>query len=271
LRFPANLVAAGDVFRRFQGTARMDPTWYRTFFSGVVNEFWQQVMPAEHTRAEVEFAAGELRLTAGSRVLDVPCGHGRHTVELARRGYRVTGIDISADNLARAERAATEAGVRLDLRQADMGELGVLPAFDAAVTLGNSFGYLDHPGTSRLVQSVAAALQPGGRWLIDTGMTAESLLVNLRDELEYPSPTGIGIKIKNRYLVDISCLETEMDFIGGGQTETRRFWHWVFTVGEIRRMLAAAGLNVVAMYAGINREPFAVGCPFLYLVAEKIV
>lgn len=248
----------------------MDPTWYRTFFSGVVNEFWQQVMPAEHTRAEVDFAATELRLAPGSCVLDLPCGHGRHTVELARRGCLVTGIDISADNLARASKLADEAGVRLDLRQADMGELGDLPPIDAALTLGNSFGYLDHSGTSRFVQSVAAALRPGGRWLIDTGMTAESLLLNLRNELEFPSPTGISIKIRNRYLVDISCLETEMDFIGSGQPETRRFWHWVFTVGEIRRMLAEAGLNVVAMYSSIGREPFVVGCPFLYLVAENV-
>jgi len=249
----------------------MNPTWYRTFFSGVVNEFWQQVMPAEHTRAEVDFAASELQLAAGSRVLDLPCGHGRHAVELGRRGCLVTGIDISADNLARAGRLADEAGVRLDLRQADLAETADLPICDAAITLGNSFGYLDHAHTSRFVLSVAAALKPGGRWLIDTGMTAESLLPNLRDELEFPSPTGISIKIRNRYLADISCLETEMDFIGGGQTETRRFWHWVFTVGEIRRMLAAAGLKVVAMYSNASREPFAVGCPFLYLVAEKLV
>lgn len=246
----------------------MDPNWYRDFFHGVPNDLWQQVMPAEHTLAEVDMAWRELRLKAGDHVLDVPCGFGRHTVELARRGCQVTGLDISADNLSRARRAASEACVALELRQADMADLPALPACDAALTMGNSFGFLDQARTARFIGSVAAGLRAGGRWLIDYGAVAESILPHLRPVLEYPSP-AISVRIENKYLPWESCLETTFTFTRGGQVETRVGWQFVFTLSEVRRMLAAAGLETVACYGNVAGEAYELGSPYLYLVAEK--
>jgi len=73
----------------------VDPRWYETFFEGdwlelAVNHDERQ------TRAEVDFMVERLHLEPGARVLDLACGHGRHAIELADRGFRVTGADISA-------------------------------------------------------------------------------------------------------------------------------------------------------------------------------
>ncbi len=73
----------------------------------------------------------------------------------------------------------------------------------------------------------------------------------------------------NRYLADQSCLESTFEFTRDGQTEVRRSYHFVFTVAELRRMLAGAGLSVAALYGGPNGEPYSMGSPWLILVAEK--
>jgi SAM-dependent methyltransferase len=246
----------------------MDPYWYRTFFDGVTVDWWRSAATPEWTKADVDLAWKELHLDAGRRVLDCPCGTGRHAIELARRGCQVTGIDISAYSLDLARRDAAEAGAIVDFREGDMLDLGYLPEVDAALTLGNSLGYLDHAGTCRFVQTVAAALRQGGRWLIDTGAVAESILPTLKPALDFESG-GIQVHIANNYLAAESCLETTFEFRHDGQTETRRTWQFVFTVAEIRRMLAAAGLNTVALYGWGSGEPYSLGSQGLCLVAEK--
>jgi cyclopropane fatty-acyl-phospholipid synthase-like methyltransferase len=66
----------------------MAHNWFETFFEGIVLDFWRAAMSPEQTRAEADFLEQQLALTPGATVLDIPCGTGRHSLELARRGYR---------------------------------------------------------------------------------------------------------------------------------------------------------------------------------------
>ena len=72
----------------------MESQWFETFFSGIAVEFWIRAMTPEITTAEVDFLEKALELKRGARVLDIPCGHGRHALELARRGARVVVNDF---------------------------------------------------------------------------------------------------------------------------------------------------------------------------------
>ena len=71
--------------------------WYHTFFEGLPQLAWKQNQDDEYTEWEVDFLADVLELTPGSRVLDVMAGYGRHALPLARRGYELTGVDISEE------------------------------------------------------------------------------------------------------------------------------------------------------------------------------
>jgi len=73
----------------------LEVQWFETFFQGVAVEFWNRVVPSAVTLAEVDFLERTLAASPGSRLLDIPCGNARHSVELARRGYRMTGVDLS--------------------------------------------------------------------------------------------------------------------------------------------------------------------------------
>src|ERR1700716_3819347 len=71
--------------------------WYENFFHGVPLHLWRKVISPEKTRSEADFIEQALQCKKSAHLLDVPSGNGRLSFELAGRGYRVTGIDISTE------------------------------------------------------------------------------------------------------------------------------------------------------------------------------
>ncbi len=139
----------------------MQHQWFETFFQGVAVEFWIRAIPPTVTFQEADFLEQALEISPGAKLLDVPCGHGRHAIELARRGYRVTGVDLSPEALE----SASASNSIIDWRRGDMRDLSsleFLPAeFDAAYCFGNSFGYLDHLDAAAFLAALARVLKPG--------------------------------------------------------------------------------------------------------------
>lgn len=125
----------------------------------------------KNTATEVDFLVNELGLMPGHTILDVGCGTGRHAIELARRGYAVTGVDVSAGMLGEAKRRAATAGVQVMWIEADATAFTLPEAFDAAVCLcEGAFGLLgstDDPIGQPLaiLRNVAAALKPRAKCL----------------------------------------------------------------------------------------------------------
>jgi SAM-dependent methyltransferase len=133
--------AAGDV-------SMPQRNQWEDFFDSHAPHYMENVFTI-NTLSEVDFLLEELELPAGSSILDVGCGTGRHAIELARRGYRVTGVDISSGMLHQAEKAATQAGVSVKWVHGDattylMGMSRPQEQFDAALCLcEGAFGLLD--------------------------------------------------------------------------------------------------------------------------------
>lgn len=99
----------------------------------------------KNTVAEVDFLLEELSLKQGASILDVGCGTGRHSVELAKRGYAVTGIDVSSKMLAKAAEKAKAAGVNVNLIRADATQFTLPQKYDGAICLcEGAFGLLGH-------------------------------------------------------------------------------------------------------------------------------
>src|SRR5215472_10930156 len=90
-------------------------------------------------------------LGAGASVLDLCCGPGRHALELARRGYRVTAVDRTEAFLARAQATARKEGLTIDLVHSDMRDFRRATSFDATLNLFTSFGYFDDAADDRRV------------------------------------------------------------------------------------------------------------------------
>ncbi len=245
----------------------MTSDWYKHFFHGIALDFWRAAM-APHTLAEVEYVQKMLNVPAGAKLLDIPCGDGRHGIELAGRGFKITGVDISEENIRDGRANAKQRGVDIEWRRSDKRDLPWSAEFDGAYCLGNSFGYLDDLGMEDFVAAVARALRPGARFVIDTAMAAESIIPNV-DESWWTKIDEMYVLIANKYLSTESVLHTELTFIRDGKVETRELYHRVYTVAEIRTLLESAGLATIALHASVNGDPFEFTNEQLWLTAEK--
>ncbi len=149
--------------RTVEGGAVTDHVW-REFFDSFAPQYMNEVFTTDSVR-EVAFLTALLELPAGAAILDIGCGTGRLAVELAKAGYAVTGIDLSAGMLREA-RAAARAGVELELVQADATSFDLGREFEVAVCLcEGSFGLLDGDDAfehdAAVLLRVFAALRPG--------------------------------------------------------------------------------------------------------------
>lgn len=243
----------------------MQSDWQKTFFRGVALDAWRFITTAEMTRTEADFVQRTLGVPVGARLLDIPCGNGRHAIELAKRGYQMTGLDQSEEFVAEA-RTATPLAIRWV--QDDMRTISWVAEFDGAYCFGNSFGYLPRDEAQEFIKAVAGCLKPGACFIIDTGMVAESILPSLARTRWYRLG-GILMLSENQYHPAESRLDIDYTFIRDGQIETRPTSSYVVTAGELCRMHANAGLLALKLFGSLDSDPYQIGSPRLILVSTK--
>ncbi len=242
----------------------MKSNWQADFFHGVALEFWRRAMTPEQTRSQADFLEKALAAVPNAQLLDVPCGNGRHAAELAGRGYSLTGIDSSEEYINEARTKSPS--IRWIL--SDMCDLPWQEEFHGVYCCGNSFGYLDAAGARKFLSAVAATLKPGGRFVMDTGMAAESILPTL-GKGRFHRMGDIVVVSENEYHPAESRLDIAYTFIQNGKVETRPSTSYCFTTGEICRMHVDAGLEVVSLLGWYDGKPYQMGSGGLMVVSQK--
>ena len=242
--------------------------WYETFFSGVNCEMWTKAVTTDWTKQEADFLVDTLNVQPGAALLDIPCGFGRHALDLARRGFQITGLDISTEFVQALNEQVEAEKLPIAVILGDILTTAINGSFDGAYCMGNSFGYVDYTGMDLFVKKVAAALKPGARFVINSGMVAESRLPNFPKTGHYVLDE-LTMDISNSYAVGDSCMLTELTYTKAGHTEVHHFKHYVFTLSEIKRLLAGHGLVTIDVYKSTEKQLYQFGDQQLYLVAEK--
>jgi SAM-dependent methyltransferase len=246
-----------------------DPNWFEGFFDEDYLRFAVDRHPEEATAAEVDLLVEALGLREGSRVLDLACGHGRHSVELARRGCRVTGVDLSERSLELAVARAAEAGVEVRFERADMRRIRFADEFDAVINMFTAFGYFAEEADDRLVlDRVAAALVPGGALLMEI-VNPVSVFGRFEARGWHTLSDGATMLEERVYDAVRGRFETCWTFVGiDGERREHRFSHRAYTAPELAGMAEAAGLAVEHRWGGLDGSELEMASRRIVLVAR---
>jgi len=222
--------------------------WYETLFANFAATYDRESF-TQGTAGEVDFVERELESDRTKRILDIACGTGRHAIELARRGYRVTAFDLSEGQLKRAREKAAEAGVEVEFLRRDATEPHFKQEFDAAIMFcEGAFPLMETDEKNHAVLRCAgAALRPGGKLLLTTLNALFPLFHSVKDFLE----AGATGTTTGKLTFDLMTFRerAEMTFTDdAGETHTLETDERYYTPAELRWLLQTAGFAQVNIF-----------------------
>jgi SAM-dependent methyltransferase len=212
------------------------------------------------TEQEIDFLVAALGLEPGMHVLDVGCGPGRHALALARRGFLVTGVDLSPEFVDLARAGATTEGLDASFEVLDVRDLAYRAEFDAALCLcQGGFGLLGGHDDAGVVPRIAAAVRPGGAIAL-SAFSAYFALRFLEDGEDFDASTGVVHELATAR--DEAGIERSFDL-----------WTTCFTARELALLLAEAGLAEVELHSvapgAYARRPPDLDHPELLALAHR--
>lgn len=232
--------------------------WYATAFDGASAEMaW-----TERTESEVNRALNILRPQGGEHILDLACGSGRHSIELARRGFSVVGSDISAELIEIANRdAAAEPDLEVSFVEGDLRELEFEAEFDLVLNLNDgAIGYLESDEENRRTfEVISRSLRPGGRNLIQLPNVLYAK-ENLPQRSWIPSSSMVEL-VEHRWNKSDSYMEGIMIAARFGEVleglDGIEFRQRLYSADELREIYASVGMELTNVFngSGKRREP----------------
>ena len=227
--------------------------------------FLAQTLPDEDTPGQCAFVESALSLSPASRVLDLGCGHGRRSIELARRGHRPAGIDLVPGFIERAHAEAARERLGAEFVCGDMRAFASPPEFDAAICLFDAFGF--HVDTDQALVLDRVLVRPGGRLLLD---------VRTREHFVRGTPASLVEMANGDLMIDRFQLD-----VGSGRMIVRRtcprhgrqretvFSVRVYSYSELRDLLLDRGFQVLRACGGYDGAPLSASRPRTLVIAGK--
>lgn len=226
------------------------------------------------TKTELKFCKKFMGWSSGQSVLDAPCGAGRHSIPMARKGLRVTGLDFSGYLLSQAQRVSSGAFFQRPQPEYVQGLIQRLPfqenAFDFIVNLFSSFGYLDSEDeNAAVVAEYARVLKPGGKLCIDV-MNRHFIVPRLNDVFDSVHDGGLFVR-EERSIIDNGRRMHNQITVTDGEGRTRKYLYrpWLYNGWELAYFAVQAGLNVDAVYGDFHGAEYSHAGERAILIASK--
>jgi len=227
------------------------------------DDFFGEFYLRAYVQDEADAQAGEDALAAarlagaasGAEVIDVPCGYGRHTIALARAGFRVVGVDRSQTLLDEAKRRAGHERwpklVRADYRELPLPDA----SFDAALNLFTSLGYLGDEADTKVLGEIRRVLKPGGKLVLET-MHRDRLVEGWQDKDWMLMGEGRLLLAQRTWDPVTGVAQTTQTLIDGrGERDVRTFSVRTYTATELLKMIDAAGFADAKTYGSFTGDP----------------
>jgi SAM-dependent methyltransferase len=222
--------------------------WYEELFVNFADQYEKQVFTTG-TLGEVDFIEQEIGKNRSVRILDIGCGTGRHSIELARRGYSVVGVDLSNTMLKRARTNAQQAGVQVDLQRADARQLHFREEFGLAIMMcEGGFPLMETDEMNhQILRSAANALTKGGTFIFTTLNGLFPLFHSVKDFLNknMPDTTSEGNTFDLMTFRDISTYDFTDD---DGRRIRVRANERYYVPSEITWLLKSLGFSRIEIF-----------------------
>jgi 2-polyprenyl-3-methyl-5-hydroxy-6-metoxy-1,4-benzoquinol methylase len=251
------------------------------------DEFWAEIFRVRHRRAIqgieqfdqllVSFVIGALNLKKGVEILDIACGAGAHSIEFAKRGFKVTAFDLAPSLIDVAKQRALDEKVEVNFFTGDMRDMSFESQFKAAVLLSHSFGFFDHEENKLVLKGAFDALQEGG-----------CLLLDLMNPYNLPTFQKTWTQLEGGFLLnEPHVLDAPAGVLSGRpamfiDTENDRIVLMnpdaltnndirMYTALEIREMLKDVGFKKIEFYGQhyLPREPYAANSERMVVIAHR--
>jgi 2-polyprenyl-3-methyl-5-hydroxy-6-metoxy-1,4-benzoquinol methylase len=241
--------------------------WTDDFFTGYWSVMQSSPEVSDVSIEEARVLRRILKLRKGSRVADVPCGAGRISIELARAGCSVVGVDACPPSIRRARRRLKREGLEGSFHLGDMRDLRLPSEFDALVNWWGSFGYYDDDTNLEILKGFAGIVKRGGRVLIDQ-VNRERILRDFRHKgvFEYG---GIKVTTRNRWDPKGKRINGSWLFEKEGRRARRRSSIRLYTPSEMKALMESAGLALEYLCDGKTGLPFNRGSLRMSAVGRK--
>jgi SAM-dependent methyltransferase len=245
--------------------------WYEELFNQDYDRIYFPTFTSDRNALEVDFILNVLQVPPMGKILDIACGHGRHALELARRGYRVTGLDLNPRFISMARLSAQQQGLsNVEFVLGDMKAFDFEQPYEAAFCYFTSFGYFSDVENQKVLQNVAACLSPGGRFLLET-INRDSTIHKVENQprrWDEPEP-GFFVLEDVCFNAHTSRIHTRAIILDQEQRRMVEYDIKLYTHAELEDMLEESGLRVVGTYGNKDLSTFAVASPRMAIVSEK--
>jgi len=241
-------------------------SWYREWFNDPDYLMLYQHRDDSEAEEIINLIQDKIHPEPNSKILDLACGSGRHSIQLAKRGYLVTGYDLSETLLNIAKQNAQENNISIDYVQGDMRCPIFDNEFDLVVNLFTSFGYFESDEENgKVIQNIFTALKNGGYVFIDY-LNIEFLLQTLEPE-SISELNGLTVIQKrrienNRVMKDIIITKKDKETLYNEAVT-------LYSLKDFINFFDIAGLSLENTFGDYDGSPFCVSSPRLILTGKK--
>jgi len=237
--------------------------------------FWEKWAPIifherrwEKTAEEVANIISLLNIGEATSVLDLCCGPGRHSLELARQGFSVTAVDRTKMYLERARKQAETEGLKIEFIQDDMRQFCRPSAFDVAINLFTSFGYFEDTNDDKQVAAnVYHSLKEKGVFLID--IMGKEVLARIFRERDWYELDNTMVLEERKVCANWSWIENRWLMIKDGKMDEWKVSHRLYSATELAALLSDCGFKAIDVYGDLTGTPYDHTAKRLVLVAHK--
>lgn len=240
------------------------------------DSFWEtfeQLMFTEDllkdTKEEIDDIIKMLDIQPKADILDLGCGKGRHSLELARRGYKITGLDRTSKYINEARTAARSESLEVDFIQADMRSFIKKYSFDYVINLFTSgLSYFeDIEEDKRVIENVYESLRSNGRFIVQT--MGKEVLARIFQKRDWIEQDGVLLLQERNIERDWSWINNRWILIKDGKKVEYRVTHRLYSASELSELMINCGFVDIKVYGDLKGGPYDNSARRLIIVANK--